>query len=447
MKDVNSKEQLAPSSLAAGEFPACPAPDAEDIRLMEASGLFDEAWYRATYLMGRQEIMPPLVHFLRHGPRKGYWPNPYCEWPRFLALHPDAARSGLNPLLHYARGLDKRYYAPPSGMGPAMPAFASTPVTVLMAAYNAERFLDEAVKSILEQTFPDFTFLIVNDASSDGTAAMLDAWAARDARIRVVTNERNLGAAASRNRGLFQMHTPYTVVMDADDICAPDCVERKLRFMEANPATAALSSFLRPIDEHGTPQPHIWRPPCLPAEIRAALLEYGKGIPHPGSMFRTPLMRNAGGYRTFFEPAEDLDLFLRLAEHHDVACLAGQPAILYRQHPGGISANLDVTFAKGMLARICSERRLQGRPEPDMTAPPTLELMLSWLEEGSRSAWLWLSHLRDMSLPDNEPRLADALRRALPYPESMPPHFPLQEILRWCESQGADVGAARRAGK
>lgn len=90
---------------SAGNAPVYPEPSPEDIRLVEASGLFDEAWYRKNYLLGRPAILPPLVHFLRHGPRKGYWPNPYFDPRRYLAACPEAEASGINPLLHCLRAM------------------------------------------------------------------------------------------------------------------------------------------------------------------------------------------------------------------------------------------------------------------------------------------------------------------------------------------------------
>jgi len=80
-----------------------PEPTDEEIALVTRSGLFDEDWYRATYLLGRTAVMPPLVHFLRYGPRKGYKPNPHFDPRKYLAQTPEAQDCGVNPLLHYCR--------------------------------------------------------------------------------------------------------------------------------------------------------------------------------------------------------------------------------------------------------------------------------------------------------------------------------------------------------
>ncbi|MFT4301378.1 MAG: FkbM family methyltransferase [Desulfovibrio sp.] len=82
-------------------WPVFSEPTAEDLALVTQSGLFDEKWYRANYLLGRAEVMPPLIHFMRYGLRKGYKPNPHFDPRQYLAENPEALHSGINPLLHY----------------------------------------------------------------------------------------------------------------------------------------------------------------------------------------------------------------------------------------------------------------------------------------------------------------------------------------------------------
>ena len=88
------------------DLPVYASPTDQELRLVEESGLFDEAWYRRCYLLGRTATMPPLVHFLRYGPRKGYRPNEFFDPLLYLSAFPDALASGRNPLLHFLQHLD-----------------------------------------------------------------------------------------------------------------------------------------------------------------------------------------------------------------------------------------------------------------------------------------------------------------------------------------------------
>src|SRR3712207_3671984 len=109
----------------------------------------------------------------------------------------------------------------------------SPKVTVLMAVYNGEAYLREAVDRILGQTFTDLEFLVVSDGSTDGSAEILRSYA--DPRLRVVENERNLKLIASLNRGLELARGEYVARMDADDVSLPDRLAKQVAYLEARP--------------------------------------------------------------------------------------------------------------------------------------------------------------------------------------------------------------------
>lgn len=106
-------------------------------------------------------------------------------------------------------------------------------VTVLMTAFNAEKYIDEAIKSILGQTFKKFTFLVINDGSTDSTEQIILSY--DDSRIQYVKNPENIGLIKSLNKGLDLIETKYLTRMDADDISLTDRLEKQIRFMEENP--------------------------------------------------------------------------------------------------------------------------------------------------------------------------------------------------------------------
>ncbi len=108
----------------------------------------------------------------------------------------------------------------------------SKKITVLMPVYNCEKYLKEAIDSILCQTFKDFEFLIINDGSTDSTADIVQSY--KDSRINFVENEQNIGLAASLNRGIDLAKCEYIARMDADDISRPERLEKQFAFMEKN---------------------------------------------------------------------------------------------------------------------------------------------------------------------------------------------------------------------
>ncbi len=124
-------------------------------------------------------------------------------------------------------------------------------VSVIMAAYNAERHLREALDSILGQTLRDFELIIVDDASTDRTPEILADYARRDARIRLLRNEINLGPSPTGNRGLEVARAPIIARMDADDISALERLELQVAFLDAHPDHILVGSGHRVIDEHG----------------------------------------------------------------------------------------------------------------------------------------------------------------------------------------------------
>ena len=108
-----------------------------------------------------------------------------------------------------------------------------------MPAYNAELHIEEALKSILNQTYAAFEFMIINDGSSDKTEEIIEKYAAKDARIRYVKNERNLGLLGVLSKGVALTTTKYLARMDSDDIALPFRLEKQVDFMERNPALIA----------------------------------------------------------------------------------------------------------------------------------------------------------------------------------------------------------------
>ena len=124
-------------------------------------------------------------------------------------------------------------------------------VTVLMTVHNGERYLAEAIDSVLAQSVAELELIVVDDVSTDGTAAILAACASRDPRVRVLHNDTNIGPYPSANRGLELARADVIARMDADDVSEPDRLARQLAFLECNPRCLLVGSGYRSIDADG----------------------------------------------------------------------------------------------------------------------------------------------------------------------------------------------------
>lgn len=207
--------------------------------------------------------------------------------------------------------------------------YSSSKITVLMSVYNSEKYLAEAVDSILNQTFKDFEFLIINDGSTDLSLAILELYAQKDSRIRVVNNDRNLGLIASLNKGLALASCDFIARMDADDVCMPDRLALQYEFMQHNPAVSVCGTAFRCYEFHDK----VLEFPETHDEILIAFL-FCCAIAHPTVMYRKNKILEAGGYHENDIYAEDYGLWVRLlASKQAVFANLSQPLLRYRVHP------------------------------------------------------------------------------------------------------------------
>jgi len=234
-------------------------------------------------------------------------------------------------------------------------------VSVVMSVFDGERFLAEAVESILAQTFVDFEFLIIDDGSRDGTAQMLAAYAGRDSRVRILSQE-NRGLVAALNRGIATAAGRYIARMDADDVSKPWRFEQQVAFLEAHPEMAMVGGAVAFMNAEGK----FLRENANPtedAEIRAALVD---DCPfwHPTVLIRKDVLEATGGYRGVVLDAEDNDLWLRIAERYTVANLSSV-VLSYRLHANQVTVTKCRRMALSALAARASARlRRSGQADP-----------------------------------------------------------------------------------
>lgn len=235
-------------------------------------------------------------------------------------------------------------------------------LSVIMPMFNAAPFVDEAIASVLAQSYGAFRFLIVDDGSSDGSGDKAAEWAARDARITLLRQE-NQGIVTSLNRMLAMVETPFVARMDADDICLPERFERQLARMQAESDLGALGTQFVEINPDTTAELGALIPPVGRSAVHAMLQER-QPIANPTAMFRTDALRQAGLYRQAFRYCEDYDLFLRLSQH---AALDNLPDVLfrYRRSPEQMSIrNHGRQTRQAIFARLAHRERQAGRPDP-----------------------------------------------------------------------------------
>ncbi len=237
----------------------------------------------------------------------------------------------------------------------------SPQVTIVMSVHNGEKYLSQAVDSILAQTFRDFEFIIINDGSTDRTSEILVQYQARDARIRLLAQEQS-GLVDALNRGCALARGEYIARMDADDVAFPQRIEHQVKFLENNPEMALVGTPVVVIDENGLPI-DLFRFPTDSHEI-ADLLMRANCINHPTVMIRTKAFCALCGYRKTFQHAEDYDLWLRMSEQYSLANLA-EPMLCYRIHGSQVGVEHLNQLVLSMLgARVSARGRRKDGKDP-----------------------------------------------------------------------------------
>ncbi|HEX8444046.1 MAG TPA: glycosyltransferase [Allosphingosinicella sp.] len=249
-------------------------------------------------------------------------------------------------------------------------------ISVAMSVHNNAPHLAPAIESILAQTFGDFEFLIVNDGATDGSGAIIDAYAARDERIRAIHQE-NRGLIASLNRLLNEARAPLVARMDGDDIALPARFERQLAFLHAHPNHGVVGTWTLDIDETGGPRAETPRDQPTSHEAVIATLETVNPLCHPSVMMRRDAVLAAGGYHAGYRHCEDYDLWLRMSESTRL-CSIPERLMLYRHSASQVSNRHILAQAIGAaIAWLAHVERREGRPDPTenlATLPPIGQL-------------------------------------------------------------------------
>ena len=258
---------------------------------------------------------------------------------------------------------------------PAVPA-----VSVLMTVYNGSRFLRPAVESILNQTFDDLEFVIVDDGSVDDVLRTLRAFEKRDPRVRLFSRPHH-GIVPAANFGLRQCRGEFVARMDADDVATPTRFEKQVELLRGRPEVTVVGGAYELVDAAGRLL-RVEYPPLDDASLQELCLNGTTPICQPLAMMRRSAMTVAGEYDPAVETAEDLDMWLRLGEIGQLACV---PDVLlqYRQHGGSVSETKQQ--AQGERVRIGVEKAIHRRGlERQFVAPAP------WRPSGKAEAYRFL---------------------------------------------------------
>jgi glycosyltransferase involved in cell wall biosynthesis len=216
-------------------------------------------------------------------------------------------------------------------------------VTVLLPSYNGEKFISEALKSISDQTFSDLEILVINDGSIDGTLDILNK--AKEPRLRIINNEKNLGLVASLNIGIDNALGEYIARMDQDDIALPERLEKQVKFMDSHNDVAACGTWVKTF---GKIDGFINKTLTDPEDIKANLLFY-TSMAHPTVMIRKSVLSEFNlKYNPNDEYCEDYGLWSELAASKKLANLP-EVLLLYQVHKESLSHVYEKNQKKGAI--------------------------------------------------------------------------------------------------
>lgn len=249
-------------------------------------------------------------------------------------------------------------------------------VSVLIGAYNNAATLEEAMRSILDQTVRDLELIVVDDGSADDSRAV--ALGVDDPRVRVIGLDENVGIARSLNRGLQEARAPVVAVQDADDWSAPERLERQLAVLDARPEVAVVGSRMREVD--GTLQERRPRTLFRAGDVNDVLLRFNP-IPNTSAAFRRDVALRLGGYDSRYRYAMEYDLWLRIADRHVVHAL-DEPLSTRRMTATNVASRAQraqqVEAVRIVAATLRRRRTLRGAaglavPVGALLEPPALK--------------------------------------------------------------------------
>lgn len=237
-------------------------------------------------------------------------------------------------------------------------------LSIIMSVYNSEDTIQAAVRSILDQTFTDFEFIIVDDGCSDQTIPLINELT--DPRIKLITNEVNIGLARSLNKAIAASTGRYIARQDADDVSLPERLEKQVEFLNTHPDVTLLGTTRGTLDETGKmiSTKTKLENPCHDDFIKRNCLVHGSIV------IRREALIEVGGYNELFRFSQDYELWLRISKTHKVMNLQeplygvrrhGNRVTLTKMAQAGLFRMLALNLARGKVSdEVLEEVRQNG---------------------------------------------------------------------------------------
>lgn len=256
-------------------------------------------------------------------------------------------------------------------------------ISVVVPCYNGEKWIDQAVQSVLKQTLKSLEVILIDDGSRDGTLSRLRQWAALDSRVRVIAKS-NTGLADTLNQGIASCRARWIARLDADDLAHPQRLERQWQYLAGHPDTVLLGTGFVETDGEGLPlRTHTY--PSQHGSL-VARLERSKGFfPHSSAVFNRDAFERVGGYLPRILRAEDRMLWLELSRVGKIGCLAG-PLVSIRKHTGQVSHDQGGRrqFVDATAATVCYFLMREGRENLARSLPDSdWDRFYAWIDQHS----------------------------------------------------------------
>jgi glycosyltransferase involved in cell wall biosynthesis len=208
------------------------------------------------------------------------------------------------------------------------------PITVLMSIYNGERFIRESISSVLNQSFKEFEFIIINDGSTDSSEHIIREFCSLDKRINLF-NKQNSGLTKSLNLGIKMAKGEWIARIDDDDICEPERLEVQYSYAKANKSLVLIGSDFSTIDFNSL-KLKVYKSTNQDNRLKKLLLKKKSIFPHSSFFINNDSIRKINGYNERIKRSQDYDLCLRLSEIGEIACIK-EPLVRIRKHNYQIS--------------------------------------------------------------------------------------------------------------
>ncbi len=282
------------------------------------------------------------------------------------------------------------------------PAVTVPAVSVIVPAFNASATIARALDSLLSQSFQDFEIVVVEDGSTDSTSPIVNEFARRDPRVRVLHHQVNLGLVVSLNDGLSAARAGLVARLDADDVALPLRLERQTRIFAMQPDVVLCATAYERVAPDGRVVKTV-APPQSHGALAGALLT-GNCLCHSSVMFKRSSVADLGGYTAEWFPAEDYDLWIRLLSVGRYQGI-GTVEVQYSENPTGVSASSTSVQSTTALRRAAAYVSasgggplVEGAAVPQSGASKTAEQQRDEIRSLSRATQGLASNMRSRGI-------------------------------------------------